>query len=242
MIEMVAGSTEFSARTPEDARVDRQAIRGLAFLALFMALLLFLPAGTLRYWQGWVFLAVFFGTSVLLTRYLMKYNRALLKRRLRGGPTAEKKRSQKIIMLAVSIGFVAQLVVPALDHRFSWTHVPLFAVIAGDLLTALGFYIVFLVYRENPFSSATVEIAKDQRVISTGPYAIVRHPMYAGGLLYLIGIPLALASWWGLMPLVVMMPFLIWRLFDEEQLLSRELPGYREYCAKVRWRMIPGVF
>jgi protein-S-isoprenylcysteine O-methyltransferase Ste14 len=207
-----------------------------------MGLLLFVPAGTAQYWQAWIYLAVFFGASLLITLYLMKKDPALLRRRLRGGPTAEKEKTQKIIMFFTTIGFVALLVVPALDHRFMWSSVPFYMVIAGDILTALGFYIVFLAYKENTFTSATIEVATDQKVISTGPYAIVRHPMYAGSLLYLVGMPLALGSYRGLLVLAATMPFLIWRLFDEEQFLSKNLSGYTEYCAKVRWRLIPGVF
>lgn len=215
---------------------------GLAFLAIVMGLLLFLAAGTVRYWQGCGYLAVFFGASFLITLYLMKRDPALLERRLRGGPTAEKEKLQKIIMSFTSVGFIALLVVSALDHRFMWSSVPLPMVIAGDMLTALGFCIVFVVYKENTFASARIEVAPDQKVISTGPYAVVRHPMYAGSLLYLVGTPLALGSYWGLLALAAMMPFLIWRLFDEERLLSKNLPGYTEYCATVRWRLIPGVF
>jgi protein-S-isoprenylcysteine O-methyltransferase Ste14 len=149
---------------------------------------------------------------------------------------------QKIIMLFASIGFIASLVVPALDHRFMWSSVPRFAVIAGDLLTAVGFYLIFLVYKENSFTSATIEIGEDQRVVSTGPYAFVRHPMYAGGLLLFIGSPVALGSYWGLLAFVAALPALVWRLLDEERFLAKNLPGYVEYCAKVRWRLIPGVF
>jgi protein-S-isoprenylcysteine O-methyltransferase Ste14 len=219
-----------------------RAVLGLVLLAIVMGLLLFLPAGTARYWQAWGYLAVFFGASFLITLYLVKKDPALLRRRLRGGPTAEKENTQKIIMLFASIGFIASLVVPALDHRFMWSSVPRFAVIAGDLLTAVGFYLIFLVYKENSFTSATIEIGEDQRVVSTGPYAFVRHPMYAGGLLLFIGTPLALGSYWGLLAFVVSLPALIWRLLDEEKFLAQHLPGYVEYGAKVRWRLIPGVF
>jgi len=105
-----------------------------------------------------------------------------------------------------------------------------------------GFYVVFIVYKENTFASATIEIAKDQKVVSTGPYAIVRHPMYAGGLSLMIGTPLALGSYWGLLAFAAMSPFLVWRIFDEERFLARNLPGYTEYREKVRWRLIPKVF
>jgi len=215
---------------------------GLIFLAIAMGLLLFVPAGTTRYWQAWAYLAVFFGASLLTTLYLMKKDAALLKRRLRGGPTAEREKMQRVIMFFASVGFIAILIVPALDHRFGWSAVPSYTVIVGDFLVGIGFYTIFLVYKENTFTSATIEVAEDQKVISTGPYAFVRHPMYAGGLLYLLGTPLALGSYWGFLALAAMTPFLIWRLLDEERFLSKNLPGYTEYCAQVRWRLIPGLF
>jgi len=207
-----------------------------------MGALLFVPAATTRYWKAWVYLAIFIGASVLTSLYLIKKDPALLKRRLRGGPAAEKETTQKIIMLFASIGFIALLVVPALDYRFRWSEVPLPAVIAGDLLVAIGFYCIFLVYKENTFTSATIEVAENQKVISTGPYALVRHPMYASGFLYLIGTPLALGSYWGLVALVFMAPFLIWRLFDEERFLANHLPGYMEYQKKVQHRLVPYIW
>ena len=215
---------------------------GFVFLAIAMWLLLFVPAGTIQYWQGWVYLAAFFGPSLLITLYLVKHDPELLARRLSGGPTAEKEKTQKVIMLFASIGFIALLIMPGLDFRFKWSNVPIYLVIAGDILTVAGFYIVFLVYKENTFSSATIKVVEGQKVITTGPYAIVRHPMYAGSLIYIFGMPLALGSWWGFLVLAAMMPFLIWRLFDEERFLSKNLPGYKEYCRKVRWRLIPRVF
>jgi len=222
--------------------LNAKAWLGLIVLAFVMATLLFVSAGTLHYWQAWVYLAVFFGASVFHTLYLMKHDPALLQRRLKGGPTAEKERAQQIIMLGTSIGFIALLVVPGLDHRFQWSLVPLPLVIAGNVLIAAGYYIIFLVFRENTFASATIEIAPNQKVMSTGPYAWVRHPMYAGGLLYLLGMPLALGSYWGLLPLMATMPFLLWRLFDEEKFLMKNLRGYSEYMQRVRWRLAPGAF
>lgn len=222
--------------------LNTRAWLGLAFLAVAMSLLLFLPAGTLLYWQAWVYLAIFFGASILTTLYLMRKDPALLERRLSGGPTAEKEKSQKIIMLFASIGYIGMIIVPALDHRFRWSSVPVPVVISGDTLATLGFYVIFLVYKENTFASATIQVVGDQKVISTGPYAVVRHPMYAGGLVLFVGSPLALGSYWGILALAAMMPFLIWRLFDEERFLAKNLPGYTEYRAKVRWRLIPRVF
>ena len=135
----------------------------LAVLAVVMGLLLFVPAGTVHYWQAWVYLSIFTGASGVTTLYLMRKDRALLERRMRGGPTAEKRPAQKLIMLGMSIGFIALLVVPAFDHRFGWSPVPLGGVVAGDALVAIGFYLIFLVYRENTFTSATIEVAENQK-------------------------------------------------------------------------------
>jgi protein-S-isoprenylcysteine O-methyltransferase Ste14 len=222
--------------------LDARALAALAALTGAMALLLFLPAGTVHYWQGWVYLFVFTGASLLVTVDLMRRDPELLRRRLRGGPAAEPRPAQKVIMLGASIGFIALLAVPGFDRRFGWSSVPLAAVAIGDLLVAIGFYLIFLVYRENSFSSATIEVAADQKVIATGPYAVVRHPMYAGGMLYLLGTPLALGSYWGFVPLAAMMPLLLWRLADEERLLERNLPGYAQYRQRVRHRLVPFVW
>lgn len=214
----------------------------LAVLSIVLGLLLFIPAGTLRYWQAWVYLSIFTTASVLTTLYLLRHDPALLERRMSGGPTAEKQPTQKFIMLCITIGFIALLVVPAVDHRFGWSVVSPAAVVAGDVLVALGFYFIALVYRENTFTSATIQVAENQKVVSTGPYAIVRHPMYASAFLYLLGTPLALGSWWGFVPLAAMLPFLIWRLFDEEHFLAKNLPGYTEYQKRVRHRLVPFVW
>jgi len=222
--------------------INTRAWLGLDAVIVVMGLLLFVPAGTIRYWQAWLYLSNFTGASVLTTVYLMRNDPALLERRLRGGPTAEKRTAQRLIMLCTSIGFIALLVVPALDQRFGWSNVPLGGISAGDILVALGFYLISLVYRENTFTSATIEIAENQKVISTGPYAIVRHPMYASALLYLFGTPLALGSYWGLLPFFFVIPFLVWRLFDEERMLTRELEGYSEYQQRVRYRLVPGLW
>ena len=214
----------------------------LGLPVVVMGLLLSLSAGTVRYWPGWVYLAIFTAASVLTTVDLVRRDPALLERRMRAGPTAEARPAQKVIMLCTSLGFVALLVVPALDHRFGWSAVPLGVVLVGDALVALGFYLISRVYRENTFTSATIQVVEGQRVVSTGPYARVRHPMYASAFLYLLGTPLALGSYWGPVPLVALTPFLIWRLLDEERFLARDLPAYAEYQRRVRYRLVPFVW
>jgi protein-S-isoprenylcysteine O-methyltransferase Ste14 len=220
-------------------KLNAKAWLALIVLAVAMGFLLFVPAGTVHYWQAWVYLSIFVGASALITLDLMRRDPALLERRMSGGPTAEKRRAQKFIMLCTSIGFITLLVVPALDHRFGWSTLPFGAVVSGDALVALGFYFIFLVYRENTFTSATIEVLENQKVISTGPYAIVRHPMYASASLYLLGTPLALGSCWAFIAVGAMIPFLIWRLLDEERLLTKTLSGYKEYQKRARRRLVP---
>jgi protein-S-isoprenylcysteine O-methyltransferase Ste14 len=220
----------------------RRAFGGLAVLFLVMASLLFVAAGTLHYWQAWLFLAVYFAASLAITLYLIRKDPALLERRMSGGPFAEKEPAQRIIMFLASFGFIALLVEPALDHRFGWSDLPAYLVVGGDSVMLLGWLGIFVVFRENSFASATIESVKDQRVISTGPYAWVRHPMYATALVMLLGIPLALGSWWGVMIVILIVPAMIWRLTDEERFLLQNLPGYPEYRGRVRYRLLPFVW
>lgn len=221
---------------------NQKALLSLLLLIVTVMALVFIPAGTLHYWQAWTFLAFYFVPSLAITVYLMVKDPKLLARRMRGGPGAEKATAQKIIMSITSVGFIGLLVVPALDHRFAWSRMSADAALAGDALMAIGWLAIFFVLRENSFSSSTIEVVEDQKVISTGPYAWVRHPMYAGALVMLLGMPIALNSWWGVLVLVAILPALIWRLFDEEKFLSENLPGYIEYREKVRYRLMPGVW
>jgi len=222
--------------------LHQKAFGRLAILLLVMASLLFAAAGTFDYWQAWTFLAVYFTASLAITFYLMREAPALLTRRMSGGPFAEKEPVQRIIMSFASIGFIGLLVLPGIDHRLAWSRMPIHVAIAGDLLVALGWLGIFLVFRENSFSSAIIELAADQRVISTGPYALVRHPMYVSGLVMLLGVPVALGSWWGVLIIAAIFPALIWRLLDEEKFLASHLPGYTAYQSRVRYRLLPLVW
>ena len=222
--------------------VTRGALRSSLFGILALAALLFVPAGTLDYWQAWLFMAVFVCASGATGIYLAIHDPKLLERRMHVGPRAEKEPAQKIIMAFAMIGFVAMLVFPALDHRFGWSPVLASVSLLGDALIALGFLFTFFVLRENSYGASTIQIAEGQTVISTGPYALVRHPMYAAALVMLVGVPLALGSWWGLFVLLAILPVLIWRLLDEERFLRQKLPGYAEYQTKVKYRLAPFVW
>lgn len=217
-------------------------ILGFVFLMLVLALALFGSAGSLGFWQAQVYLADFVLCTVLITAYLIKNDRKLLAGRVKAGPAAEAQKSQQIIQSMAGLFFIGLFVISGLDFRFGWSDVPPILSLIGDGFVALGFYIVFRVFRENSYTRATIEVSADQKVITSGPYRIVRHPMYAGAGVLLIFTPIALGSWVAV-PLAIL---LIWvvavRLLDEEQFLSVSLNGYEEYRRKVRYRLIPFIW
>ena len=219
----------------------RLATQSLLFL-LVTGALLFLPAGTFDYWEAWVFIAVFIACNLPLTIWVAINDPQLLERRMRAGPTAEKEKPQKIIMTIALLAFAGEVLIPALDRRFGWSDVPTSVVILGNALIAISYVGFYFVFRENTYGAATVRVEVNQRVISTGPYAVVRHPMYAAALVLMLGIPPALGSWWGLLGFALGVPALVWRILDEERLLKRDLPGYAEYTQRAPFRLIPGLF
>ena len=219
----------------------RLATQSLLFL-LVTGALLFLPAGTFDYWEAWVFIAVFIACNIPLTIWVAINDPQLLERRMRAGPMAEKEKSQKIIMTIAFLAFAGEVVIPALDRRFRWSDVPTSVVILGNALIAISYVGFYFVFRENTYGAATIRVEENQRVISTGPYAVVRHPMYAAALVLMLGVPPALGSWWGLLGFALGVPALVWRILDEERLLKRDLPGYAEYAQKAPFRLIPGLF
>jgi protein-S-isoprenylcysteine O-methyltransferase Ste14 len=219
-----------------------RAFGGLLFLVVIMAGAIFASAWSVDYWQAWIFLTVFAVSALAITLYLMRHDPGLLQRRMQAGPGAEHDRAQKIIQSLASLAFIATIVVPAIDHRFGWSSVPAWAVVTGDALVSLGFVVVFFVFRENTFASATIEVGAGQRTISSGPYALVRHPMYAGALVMLAGTPLALGSWWGLLAFAPMTLVIVRRLIAEESFLAKNLGGYADYRSAVRFRLVPFVW
>jgi protein-S-isoprenylcysteine O-methyltransferase Ste14 len=223
-------------------RLLLRALLGLVFLVAVLGAAIFAAAGTVRYGEAWALLAIFGGASLAVTLDLARRDPALLARRTQAGPVAETKGSQKVIQAMASLLFLALVVVPGLDRRFGWSRAPLPAVVGGDLLVALGFYAVFRVFRANTFTSGTIEVAPDQRVVDTGPYAVVRHPMYAGALLLLAGMPVALGSLVGLLVFPPFVAVLAWRLLDEERYLAGHLAGYVEYARKTKYRLVPGLW
>lgn len=222
--------------------LKQRAFEGLFFLFVALSTILFLSAWSLDYFQTWVFLIAFFVCVAAITVYLFRNDTALLQRRMTAGPADEKEKSQKVIQSFAQLAFISIFVLSALDHRYHWSAVPLFVIVLGDVLVAFGLFMVFLVFKENSFTSGIIEVDKEQQVISTGPYSIIRHPMYSGALIMLIGTPLALDSWWGLVTIIPFTFVIIARLLDEEEFLLKNLSGYPEYIKKVRYRFLPGVY
>lgn len=223
-------------------QVGRQAWSALAKFVGFLLLCIFVSAGTVRYVAGWVYAALFTACVAWITWYLQRHDPALLRRRMAAGPGAEKERTQRTIQSIASVAFAGLFVVAGLDHRYAWSAVPNWVAAVGDVLLVLGLAMVFLTFRENSFTSGIVEVAPEQRVVDTGPYARVRHPMYAGALLFLLGTPLALESWWALVPFALLTAAIVVRLVAEERLLARTLPGYDRYLTRVKYRLAPGIW
>jgi len=219
-----------------------KAVIGLAQLFGTLGPLLFAPAWTFNFPLAWIYLALFSGAAGLITIYLAKHDPALLERRMRAGPRAETVPLQQAIQAVAALGFAGIFLVASLDHRFAWSQIPLAVALAGDAAVALGFLLVFAVFRVNSYTAAAIEVAADQTVVSTGPYAIVRHPMYVGALLIIAATPIALGSWWALVLLVPLTLVIVWRLRDEERYLIARLPQYAQYRERVRYRLLPGVW
>ena len=205
-------------------------------------LVLFLPAWTFNYWQAWVFIAVFAISTWVPSIYLGLKNPAALKRRMRAGPAAETRPVQKVIVSIAFLSLPAVMIFGAFDHRFGWSLVPAAISVIGDALVAIGLGITMLVVIQNSYAAANITVEAGQKVISTGLYGHVRHPMYVGVLIMMAGIPLALGSWWGLAILIPTVIGLVFRILDEEKMLKQELDGYSEYTQKVHYRLIPYVW
>lgn len=222
--------------------IARQAFAGLLRSLIAFAALLFIPAWSLWFWQGWAYIAIMAAGSAAIILYLARHDEALLARRLKAGPVAEREKSQRLIQTVTAALGVILFLVPGFDHHWRWSQVPMLLTMAGFAAVALGFVVVFLAFRENSFGSGIIEVADDQKVVASGPYAVVRHPMYVGAIVLFLGTPLALGSYWALIPAVALSAMIAVRLTDEERFLAANLPGYDAYRRQVRYRLAPGLW
>ena len=199
----------------------------------------FIPAGTFAYWQAWVYLVVLFVPLGFVLTYLLKNSPGLLERRMH---MKEKEKEQNIIVKSSYLFFLLAFLLPGFDFRFGWSHIPVAFVLMANFLVFAGYMFVFLVFRENRYASRIVEVEEEQSIISTGPYSLVRHPMYLGTVVMYLASPIALGSYWAFFPALFIVPILVLRLLNEEKVLERDLKGYKEYQAKVKYHLIPGIW
>jgi len=205
-------------------------------------LLLFVPAGTLNWWQGWAFIAVFTLATLVPSVYLARRDPDALKRRMKAGPTNETRPVQRVVIAVCFLLIPGMLVIAGLDHRFGWSTVPVLIVIVGDVLVAAGLVLAQWVVIQNSYAAATITVEREQPLVDTGLYGVVRHPLYVGALVMMVGSPLALGSLWALVVLVPGFVALAVRIVDEEKMLTEQLPGYDEYTHKVPHRLVPDVW
>jgi protein-S-isoprenylcysteine O-methyltransferase Ste14 len=222
--------------------LTKRALLRLLWFQAALAVLLFLPAWSLRFWEAWGYWIIFSASSLGITLYFLQHDPALIERRMTAGPGAEQEKSQKIIQALASVLVCAIFIVPGVDHRLHWSSVPTPVVVLADVLVVAGFLTVFRVFQENSYAAGTVRVEAHQQVITTGPYQCVRHPMYAGAMLLFLATPLALGSWWTLPLALALGGVIVARLREEEEYLSKNLPGYDAYRQKVQERLIPYIW
>jgi protein-S-isoprenylcysteine O-methyltransferase Ste14 len=221
------------------AQVITSATLRLASAYVVLPALLVVPAGTLAYWEAWTYLAVLLIPMTLTMAVLVSRDPELLERRLRA---REKDPAQTRIVARAGVLFLAIFLIPGFDRRFGWSHVPVVAVLVADFLVLVAYGLFIRVLQENRSASRIIEVEAGQRVVATGPYAVVRHPMYAAVTVIGLATPVALGSWWALVPAVLLVPVLAARISNEERMLANELAGYREYMRTTVYRLIPGVW
>jgi protein-S-isoprenylcysteine O-methyltransferase Ste14 len=226
----------------KDAGMLIKSLAGMLFLLLAMGVAIFLPAGTLKYPPAWVYLAIFFVCVLVITLYLFLFDKHLLKSRLAAGPVAEPTRTQKVIQSLAALAFLGIYITAGLDHRYYWSVLPSSIPYLADAACAGAFVFLFYVFKQNTYLSATIEVQEKQQVISTGLYGFVRHPMYTGAIVLMLFTPLALGSFRGLAPAIILAILIGIRAIDEEDKLSADLAGYKDYCLKVKYRLIPHIF
>jgi protein-S-isoprenylcysteine O-methyltransferase Ste14 len=217
----------------------RMVISRFTLLFIILGFMFFLPAWTFNYWQAWIYMLILVVPMIFIVRYLYKYDPELLKRRLR---MRERQKTQKLIQTVLWPIFLLAYIIPGFDYRLHWSNVPLTIVIISEVLVLLSYLFIGQVFRTNSYASRIVEVEKGQKVITTGPYAIVRHPMYLGVFVMYIFSPLALGSYWALIPALLIIPILFIRIIGEERELLENLEGYKEYAMKTRYRLVPGIW
>ncbi|MBN1415467.1 MAG: isoprenylcysteine carboxylmethyltransferase family protein [Bacteroidales bacterium] len=224
---------------PEMKFLITKIIMRFSLVPIVIGLLILIPSGTFWFWQVYLYLTILLVPMIFVLFYFLKNDPMFLERRTRA---KEKEKEQIIIQVIFSFIFLSGFVIPGMDKRFGWSHVPVLVVITADVVILLGYLLIFAVFKQNSYASRVVEVEKDQKVISTGLYGIVRHPMYIGVIIMFVPSPIALGSYWGMIPMTTIPLALVLRIINEEKVLRKELPGYKDYCQKTKYRLIPYVW
>jgi protein-S-isoprenylcysteine O-methyltransferase Ste14 len=214
----------------------KKIITRFSFIPVFLGLLILLPAGTFNYWQVYVYFVVLIVPMIFVLFYFLRKDPKFLERRTN---VKEKEKQQSLISILSAFVFLGGFIIPGFDHRFGWSNVPVYFVLSADIIIFLGYLIIFIVFKQNSYASNIIEVNKNQNVISTGLYGMVRHPMYVGVIIMFLPTPIALGSYWGLIPFAILPVALALRILNEERVLSENLEGYKEYCQKTKYRLIP---
>jgi protein-S-isoprenylcysteine O-methyltransferase Ste14 len=230
--------------TMENAQISQSEVMKLVGSRLLLGipallLILFLPAGTFAYWEAWIYLAILLIPMSIVMIYFLKTAPEFLVRRMK---LKEKESEQKIIIKLALIPFLLAFILPGIDKRLGWSNVPILIIVIAEILVCIGYIFVVFVFKENRYASRIIEVEKGQKVIQSGPYRLVRHPMYLGAILMYVASPLALGSYWAIIPAIFIIPILIARIINEENVLTKDLEGYSDYKLKTRYRLFPGIW
>lgn len=217
----------------------KKIILRFSLVPIVLGLFILVPAGTINYWQVYVYIAVLVVPMMFVLFYFLNNDPRFLERRTRA---KEKEKQQIIIQIIFSFILLSGFIIPGFDKRFGWSDIPINIVIVADIVILFGYLIIFFVFKQNSYASRVVEVEKSQKVISTGLYSFVRHPMYIGVIIMFIPTPVALGSYWGLIPMATIPLAIVFRILNEEKVLYKDLPGYKEYCQKTRYRLIPFIW
>lgn len=224
---------------PDMKSLIKKIIIMFSLVPIILGLLILIPAGTFNYWQVYLYFIILLVPMIFVLFYFLKKDPVFLERRTKA---KEKEKEQIIIQIVFTLIFVSGFVIPGLDKRFGWSNVPVLIVIIADIVIFLGYLLIFFVFKQNSYASRIVQVEKDQKVISTGLYSIVRHPMYLGVIIMYIPTPIALGSYWGLIPMATIPLALVLRIMNEEKVLCKDLPGYKDYRQRTRYRLIPFIW
>lgn len=227
------------AEEPDMKSLKKTVICRFSLLFIALGAVYFLTAGTFKYWEAWAYMITIFIPMIIFLGYMFRHDPKFLERRMK---IKEKRKKQKLIVTLGTLPILLAFILPGFDERFGWSDISLSITIMGIVLVFLSYLMILYVFKTNSYAARVVEVEKEQKVITSGPYARVRHPMYVGVIIMYIASPVALGSYWALIPALSIIPVIVARIEDEEKELQESLEGYKEYIQKVKHKLLPGIW